>query len=200
MSPKSQVDLLRVLEQREYRRVGGEELLRSDVRVVAASNKDIKQLVDDDRFREDLFYRLNVIPIIVPPLRDRSDDIPLLVEHFLEQFCERHRRDPKRVAGETMQFLAGHSWPGNVRQLRNLIERLVITVEAPVIHASDLPEEMRAAATDDALTLATAVERAEKQAIVTALHHCNNHRERTAKLLGISVRNLHYRMSRYGLQ
>jgi two-component system NtrC family response regulator len=200
MSPKSQVDLLRVLEQREYRRVGGEELLRTDARVIAASNKDIRPLVAHGRFREDLYYRLNVVPIIVPPLRDRRDDIPLLVEHFLEQFCERHRREPKRVAGETMQFLVGHSWPGNVRQLRNLIERLVITVDGPVIHAADLPEEMRAATTDDALTLAAAVERAEKQAILAALRHSNNHRERTAKLLGISVRNLHYRMNRYGLQ
>jgi two-component system NtrC family response regulator len=200
MSPKSQVDLLRVLEEREYRRVGGEELMRTDARVIAASNKDIRQLVGDGRFREDLYYRLNVVPIVVPPLRDRRDDVPLLVEHFLEQFCERHRRELKRVAGETMQFLGGHNWPGNVRQLRNLIERLVITVEGPVIHAADLPEEMRIATTEDALTLATAVERAEKQAILAALRHSNNHRERTAKLLGISVRNLHYRMNRYGLQ
>jgi two-component system NtrC family response regulator len=99
-----------------------------------------------------------------------------------------------------MHTFVGHSWPGNVRQLRNLIERLVITVDGPVVHAADLPEEMRAATTHDALTLAAAVERAEKQAILAALRHCNNHRERTAKLLGISVRNLHYRMNRYGLQ
>ncbi len=100
MSPKSQVDLLRVLEQREYRRVGGEELLRTDARVIAASNKDIKQLIGDGRFREDLHYRLNVIPIVAPPLLDRRDDISFLAEHFLEQFCEHHRRDLKRVAGE----------------------------------------------------------------------------------------------------
>ncbi|MEX2285710.1 MAG: sigma-54 dependent transcriptional regulator, partial [Planctomycetaceae bacterium] len=193
MSPKSQVDLLRVLEQREFRRVGGEELIYSDARVIAASNQDIRQSVRDARFREDLYYRLNIVPITVPPLRDRRDDVPLLIEHFLDQFCTRHRREMKRAAGETMQILVSHNWPGNVRQLRNLIERLVITVEGPVIHAADLPEEMRAATTDDALTLAAAVERAEQQAIVAALHHCNNHRERTANLLGISVRNLHYR-------
>ena len=200
MSPKSQVDLLRVLEQREYHRVGGEELLHTDARIIAASNRNIQNLVDNGRFREDLYYRLNVIPIIVPPLRNRREDIPLLVEHFLEPFCERHRREQKRVAGEAMQILVGHSWPGNVRQLRNLIERLVITVEGPVIHAADLPEEMRTATTDDALTLNAAVERAEKKAILAALRHCNNRREATAKLLGISVRNLHYRMNRYGLQ
>ena len=200
MSPKSQVDLLRVLEQREYRRVGGEQLIRSNARVIAASNRDVQLLVGDGRFREDLYYRLNVIPIIVPPLRDRRDDIPLLVEHFLEQFCERHRRELKRVSGETVQFLMGYNWPGNVRQLRNLIERLVITVEGPAIHVADLPEKMRIAKSDDALTLTSAVERAEKQAIVNALCHCNNHRDRTAKLLGISIRNLHYRMNRYGLQ
>ncbi|MBI3464614.1 MAG: sigma-54-dependent Fis family transcriptional regulator [Planctomycetes bacterium] len=202
MSPKTQVDLLRVLEQREFRRVGGEDLIASDVRVIAASNKDIHQLVGDSRFREDLYYRLNVIPIIVPPLRDRREDIPLLVEHFLQQFCERHRRESKRVAGEALGVLAGHSWPGNVRQLRNLIERLVVTVEGPVIHAADLPEEMRTPPDSTAadLTLAATVERAEKQAILQALAACNHHRERTAKLLRISVRNLHYRMNRYGLQ
>jgi two-component system NtrC family response regulator len=200
MSPKSQVDLLRVLEQREYRSVGGEALIRTDARVIAASNKDIKPLVCGGTFRDDLFYRLNVIPIVVPPLRDRRDDIPLLVEYFLEHFCSRHRRKLKRVAGETMQLLAGHSWPGNVRQLRNLIERLVITVEKHFVHACHLPEELRAVPNDSALTLAAAVERAEKQAILNALQHCSNHRERTAKLLNVSVRNLHYRMNRYGLQ
>jgi two-component system NtrC family response regulator len=200
MLPKSQVDLLRVLEQREYRRVGGEELIRTDARLIAASNKDIRPLISHGRFREDLYYRLNVVPILVPPLRDRRDDIPLLVEYFMQHFCQRHRRELKRVAGETMQFLLGHNWPGNVRQLRNLIERLVITVEALVIDKADLPEEIRTATTDDALSLAAAVERAEKQAIIAALRHSNNHRERTAKLLGISVRNLHYRMNRYGLQ
>src|SRR5207244_3896031 len=117
MSPKTQVDLLRVLEQREFRRVGGEELITSDVRVIAASNKDIHHLVGDSRFREDLYYRLNVVPITVPPLRDRREDIPLLVEHFLEQFCERHRRAMKRVAGEAMQTFVSHTWPGNVRQV-----------------------------------------------------------------------------------
>lgn len=200
MSPKSQVDLLRVLEQHQFRRVGGEELIVSDARVIAASNKDFKPLIAEQRFREDLYYRLNVIPIVVPPLRDRRDNIPLLVEHFLGQFCERHQRDSKRVAGEAMQFLIGHNWPGNVRQLRNLMERLVITVEGPVIHAADLPEELRTVEANQAMTLEAAVERSEKQAILAALRHCNNHRERTAKLLGISVRNLHYRMNRYGLQ
>lgn len=200
MSPKSQVDLLRVLEQREYRRVGGEALMHTDARVVTASNKDIRNLVGDGRFREDLYYRLNVIPIIVPPLRDRRGDIPLLAEHFLQRFCVQHHRELKRMAGAAIHVLLGHSWPGNVRQLRNLMERLVITVEGPVIHAGDLPEEMRASVSDEAQTMAAAVEKAERQAIIAALCHCNNRREPTAKLLGISVRSLHYRMNRYELQ
>ena len=202
MSPKTQVDLLRVLETREFRRLGGEELIVSDVRLIAATNRDIGNVVRDGKFREDLYYRLNVIPLTVPPLRDRRDDIPLLVEHFLEQFHQRHCREPKRIAGEAMKILTSYSWPGNVRQLRNLVERLVVTAEGPVIHATNLPEEMRTSpdAGDADLTLNAAVERAEKQAILRALAACNHHRERTAKLLGMSVRNLHYRMNRYGLQ
>jgi len=202
MSSKTQVDLLRVLETREFRRLGGEQVIASDVRLIGATNRDIGNVVRDGKFREDLYYRLNVIPLMVPPLRDRRDDIPLLVEHFLEQFSQRHRREPKGVAGDAMQILTSHSWPGNVRQLRNLVERLVVTAEGPVIHATNLPEEMRTSsdAGDADMTLASAVELAEKQAILRALAACNHHRERTAGLLGMSVRNLHYRMNRYGLQ
>jgi two-component system NtrC family response regulator len=200
MAAKTQVDLLRVLEQQEFRRLGGEELIATDVRLIAATNQDIRQVVREGKFREDLYYRLNVVPLEVPPLRDRREDVPLLVEHFLRQFCQRHRREPKHVAGEALQYLVAHSWPGNVRQLRNLIERLVITVEGQVIHAADLPEEVRSVPTGEVFSLTAAVEQAEKQAILKALSQCNNHRERTARLLGISVRNLHYRMNRYGLQ
>jgi two-component system NtrC family response regulator len=200
MAAKTQVDLLRVLEQHEFRRLGGEELISTDIRFIAATNQAIRPLVADGRFREDLYYRLNVVPLHVPPLRDRREDIPLLVEHFLAHFCTRHRREAKNVTGESMQLLISHAWPGNVRQLRNLIERMVITVEGPVIHAADLPEEIRSASPAEAFSLTAAVEHAEREAIQWALSQCDGHRERTAKLLGISVRNLHYRMNRYGLQ
>jgi len=198
-SPKSQVDLLRVLEEHTFRRLGGEDVISVDVRVISATNKDIEQIVREGKFREDLFYRLNVVPLRLPPLRDRREDIPLLVDHFLAQFCARHGRDAKRMAADAIRLLVRHSWPGNIRQLRNFIERLVVTINDPVIHADDLPAEALSPAITCVGTLATAVEEAENRAILAALAECNYHRERTAKLLDISVRSLHYKMNRYGL-
>jgi DNA-binding NtrC family response regulator len=201
MAPKTQVDLLRVLEQRELRRLGGHELIALDVRLVAATHRDIDELVADGRLREDLYYRLNVVPVRIPPLRERRDDIPALVSHFLEQASARQGREPKRVAGAAMRVLCDYSWPGNVRQLRNGIERLVAVVEGPVIHVTDLPREMSAPSPGPGiLDLDTAVQEAEKATILAALAQCNNHRERTAAVLGISVRTLRYKMNRYSLQ
>jgi two-component system NtrC family response regulator len=199
ISPKSQVDLLRVLEEQKFHRLGGDDVISVDVRVISATNKDIDQVVGDGKFREDLYFRLNVVPLRLPPLRDRREDIPLLVEHFLAYFCARHRRDAIRMAPDAMRLLVGHSWPGNIRQLRNFIERLVVTINGPVIHADELPAEALSPAITRVGTLATAVEQAERQAVLAALAECDYHRERTAKVLDISVRSLHYKMNRYGL-
>lgn len=198
-SPKSQVDLLRVLEERELRRLGGERVIPVDVRVVSATNKDIEELIRGGSFREDLYYRLNVVPIRVPPLRARREDIPLLIDHFLAHFCERHRRPLKRLSADAIRALMSNAWPGNIRQLRNLVERLVVTVDNEVIHTEDLPAETRLQAAGKTCTLAEAVEEAERQAILNALASCDYHRERTAKLLDVSVRTLHYKMSRLGI-
>jgi two-component system NtrC family response regulator len=200
---KSQVDLLRVLETGQYARVGGEEQLESDARIVSATNKDVQQMVDEGTFREDLFYRLNIVPIQLPALRKRRDDIPLLVEHFLNHFCQRHRRPVKQIDGDAMRVLTAASWPGNVRQLRNVMERLVVTVTDDIIAAENLPTDLRSAESPDSdmgrRTLAEVTEQAEKDAIQAALAAADYHREQTAKSLGISVRTLHYKMSRYGL-
>ncbi|HZT81453.1 MAG TPA: sigma-54 dependent transcriptional regulator [Gemmataceae bacterium] len=200
MPPKTQVDLLRVLEQREVRPLGSETTVPLDVRLVTATHREMEALVREGRFREDLFYRLNVVPLRIPPLRERRDDVPLLAEHFLRQAEARHRRDPKQIAGSAMRILCDYPWPGNVRQLRNCMERLVVTLEGPVIHADDLPDDMRVAPSKRAVTLEQAVEEAEKAAILAALCESNQHRERAANLLGISVRTLHYKMNRYSLQ
>jgi two-component system response regulator AtoC len=194
------VDLLRVLEQREVRRLGGEEVIRLDVRLVVATHREMEVLVAEGRFREDLFYRLNVVPLRVPPLRERRDDIPPLVQHFLRQAETRHRRAAKEVAGIAMRILCNYPWPGNVRQLRNCMERLVVTVEGPTIHAEDLPAELAATPRQNVVTLEEAVQEVERAAIQAALQSCNQHRERAASSLGISVRTLHYKMNRYGLQ
>jgi two-component system NtrC family response regulator len=216
MVSKTQIDLLRVLETREVRRLGGGVMIPLDVRLVVATHQDIDGLVAAGKMREDLYYRLNVIPLRVPPLRERRDDVPLLVQHFIRWAQERHSREPKQVAGAAMRACCEYSWPGNVRQLKNCMERLVVTVEGPTIHLEDLPSEMRAARQDRAdgpptdsphvapkpavVTLEAAVAEAEKVAILAALEHCNHHRERTAQLLGISVRTLHYKMNRHSLQ
>jgi two-component system NtrC family response regulator len=200
MAPKTQVDLLRVLEQKEVRRLGGAELLSLDVRLVASTLRDVDELVVSAKFREDLYYRLNVIPLRVPPLRERLDDVPLLVEHFLRRACAQQRRETKEVAGAAMGALCGYSWPGNVRQLRNCIDRLVAVVEGPVIHVNDLPKTMLAPPGTVARDLDSAVQEAERAAILAALAQCNNHRERTARLLGVSIRTLQYKMNRLALQ
>ncbi|MEZ6118352.1 MAG: sigma-54 dependent transcriptional regulator [Pirellulaceae bacterium] len=201
MSPKSQLDLLRVLETGSFCRIGGEEMLQSDARIISATNKNIQELIEDGSFREDLYYRLNVIPIDIPSLRQRKEDIPLLVEHFLQLFCQRHQRPPKRFASAALQALVAFAWPGNIRQLRNLIERLVVTVTSSTIEPSDLPTEILPDTVDSAAPrlLSEVVEEAEKKAIQEALATHGFHREQTAKAIGVSVRTLHYKMSRYGL-
>jgi two-component system NtrC family response regulator len=216
MLTRTQIDLLRVLEQREVRRLGGGELIPLDVRLVVATHQDIDGLVASGRMREDLYYRLNVIPLRLPPLRERRDDIPLLTLHFIRWAQQQHGRDPKQVAGAAMRALCDYPWPGNVRQLKNCMERLVVTVEGPIIHLEDLPSEMRGqrlvpvvesstagpveALDQEVLTLDAAVAEAEKAAILAALSRCKHHRERSAQLLGISVRTLHYKMNRHCLQ
>ncbi|QDT16392.1 sigma-54-dependent transcriptional regulator [Alienimonas californiensis] len=200
---KCQIDLLRVLETGQYTRVGGEETLHADVRLISATNKSAQAEIERGAFREDLYYRLNVVPIEIPPLRRRQGDVPLLVEYFLAHFCQRHNRAPKVVAADAMHRLASARWPGNVRQLRNVVERLVITVPDDVIHADDVPEELAPSTAPPGApapaTLAEAVEEAEKTAVRAALAASGDHRERAANLLGVSVRTLHYKMSRYGL-
>jgi two-component system NtrC family response regulator len=216
MLAKTQVDLLRVLEQRELRRLGGEKLIPLDVRLVVATHQNVDELVARGRLREDLYYRLNVVPLRVPPLRERRSDIPLLVDHFLNWARGRHRQpgEPMRVTGEVMRALCDYSWPGNIRQLRNLMERLAVTVDGPLIQAQDLPPELRgyhpalpapetwppsltSATPRRVMTLDAAIAEAEKAAILAALAQCNHHRERAAQLLGISVRTLHYKLARH---
>jgi DNA-binding NtrC family response regulator len=199
---KSQVDLLRVLESARFTRVGGEEVIESDARIVSATNKDVQCLIEDGTFREDLYYRLNVVPIQIPALRERRDDIPLLVEHFLIHFCQRHHRQVKQMTDEAMQLLLSAGWPGNVRQLRNVIERTVVTVSDDLIRKDQLPRELQGTTpvSQSAIrTLTEVTEDAEREAIANALRAADCHREQTAKSLGISVRTLHYKMSRYGL-
>jgi two-component system NtrC family response regulator len=200
---KSQVDLLRVLETQRYTRVGGETELHSDARIVSATNRDVSQMLSDNSFREDLYYRLNIVPIFVPPLRSRLGDVPLLVDFFLDHFCRRHSRSRKAVQPDAMQQLVSFRWPGNVRQLRNIIERIVVTSTSDKISAADLPSDLSKTVPcrpdNSVRTLAEITEAAEKSGIEYALQANDHHRELTAKSLGISVRTLHYKMNKYDL-
>jgi DNA-binding NtrC family response regulator len=203
LSLKSQVDFLRVLETKEFRRLGGTKLIKVDTRIIAATNRNLEEAIKQADFREDLYYRLNVVPIHLPPLRERADDIPLLVERFLAEFSSHHHREPKEVSREAMSLLRLYSWPGNIRQLRNLMERLVVTVKDPTLQPQHLPEEIQASkenARTMLITLGSSLEEIEREAIRRTLAEVTNHREKAAKLLGISLRALQYKIKEYGIR
>jgi DNA-binding NtrC family response regulator len=202
LSPKGQGDLLKVLEDGAFRMVGGAELVRVDVRVIAATNKNLQQSVAEGKFREDLFYRLHIVPVLMPPLRERAEDIPLLVEKFFEHFCAKHKRRRKRLSADALQLFQRFQWPGNVRQLRNTIERLVITCREPVVNLVDLPEFLREhdrTATTFTVRPGTPLREVEKMLIRQTLTHVTSNRAEAARALGISRRALQYKLKEYGL-
>jgi transcriptional regulator with PAS, ATPase and Fis domain len=202
MSPKTQVDFIRVLQEKEFRRLGGTKLIRVDIRVIAASNRDLEARVRAGQFREDLYYRLNVVPIFLPPLRERREDIPLLAETFLDEFSQVHRRPQKRISREALRLLVSYDWPGNVRELRNVMERLIVTVQDDPIHPAHLPAGVQFKDTTSkavTLPLGRPLREVELEVIRRTLQEITSHREKAAALLGISPRALHYKLKRYGL-
>jgi DNA-binding NtrC family response regulator len=202
LSPKGQGDLLRVLEDSAFRMVGGSELIHVNVRVIAATNKQLQDAVKEGKFREDLYYRLQVVPILMPPLRDRAEDIPLLAERFFEHFTAKHKRRRKRLSAEAMQLCQRFPWPGNVRQLRNVIERLVITCREPLVEVAHLPDFLRDYERNTAtftVRPGTPLAEVEKMLIRQTLTHVTSNREEAAKALGISRRALQYKLKEYGL-
>jgi DNA-binding NtrC family response regulator len=202
MNPKTQIELLRVLECRELRRLGGSKTIAVDIRVIAATNKILSGEVAAGRFREDLFYRLNVVPIRVPALRERTEDIPILTNRFLQEFGNSYNRTPKRLTREAGESLLQHRWPGNVRELKNLMERLTVTVNDTVVQIGDLPDEYRPAMRSTptiSVDLGDTLEKVEEIVIRRTLAELTSHRERAAAILGISPRALHYKLRRIGL-
>ncbi len=195
MTPALQVKLLRVLQEREIRPVGADRTIKVDVRVIAASNRDLGTEVEKGRFREDLFYRLQVIPITVPPLRERRSDIPLLVQHFLERHNQQRPGAPVRIWEEAMVHLWEYDWPGNVRELENLIERLVILSDDGAIRVENLPPNIRSfisdkkiprpTLTDEGIDLNQAVEEFEYRLIDEALRRTKGNKQAAARLLGL---------------
>jgi DNA-binding NtrC family response regulator len=202
LSAKGQGDLLRVLEDGTFRMVGGTKMMRVNVRVVAATNKNLQEAVAAGKFRDDLLYRLQIVPIVIPPLRERPEDIPLLVESFLEHFTAKHKRRRKKLSTDAMRLCQRFPWPGNVRQLRNVIERLVITGKNATIEEADLPDFLVAhdqSATTFTIRPGMPLAEVEKLLIRQTLTHATANREEAAQLLGISRRALQYKLKQYGL-
>ncbi len=197
-----QAKILRVIQDKELERLGSEKVVKVDVRIIAATNRDLQTLVREGKFREDLYYRLNVVPIHIPPLRERREDIPLLLEHFLEHFNSKYRRKV-RIAPEAVQVLMEYEWPGNVRELENTVERLVVMHEG-IIKDVDLPPHILASrrrTTQDAFSnLPERIQLTEKEKIVEALERTGYVKSRAAKLLGYTFRQLDYRIKKYGIE
>jgi two-component system response regulator PilR (NtrC family) len=211
MSAVMQVKLLRVLQERRFRRVGGLEELTADIRVVAATNQDLARLIAEGRFREDLFYRINVIPISLPPLRDRREDIGLLAEHFLAKYNEQMGKDIAGVSRQSMELLVKHDWPGNIRELENVMERAVALESTPAILPESLPaairgDTVRAVAApvdglpDSGFDLEAHVKEIERGYIAEALKRAGGVQVKAAELLGMSFRSFRYYVKKYNLR
>jgi DNA-binding NtrC family response regulator len=202
---KNQVELLRALESREYQPLGDTEVHHADVRIIAASNRDLEASVQNGSFRDDLYYRLNVVPIDVPPLRSRRSDIPVLIETFLEEACRAYDQPLKRVDADTMESLIAYPWPGNVRELRNLIQRLVVTTAGPSILAHHLEEVLGGGQSADSdryfdVAIGSTIENVEAELIRQTLLRVTSNRRDAATVLGISVRSLQYKLKKYKIQ
>jgi two-component system NtrC family response regulator len=207
MPPSLQVKLLRVLQEMEFERVGGTKTIKVDVRILTASNRKLKEDIESGIFREDLFYRLNVVQIEVPPLKDRIEDIPLLVAHFIEKFQPSRKRNIE-LAPEVWKVLYSYHWPGNIRELENTIERALVMSSDETIILGDLPDYLVKKEEEKIdldkivprnLTLDEALEQIEGKLIVRALKSSNNVQSKAAEMLGISRHVMHYKMKKYGM-
>lgn len=200
-----QVKLLRVLQERRFERLGGTKPLAVDVRVIAATNRNLEEAVREGRYRQDLYYRLQVIPITVPSLRDRKDDIPLLIDHFVNKYTHENGMDPKRISDEALDLCLAYHWPGNVRELENAIESAVVMSDGDVIELENLinltqfGSDFDDVAGDSMLTLADSKGIAEKALLEKTLDEMSGNRTKAAKALGVTVRTIHYKIKKYGL-
>jgi len=215
MSPVMQVKLLRVLQERRFRRVGGLEELQADIRVIAATNQDLAKAIAEGRFREDLYYRINVIPISLPPLRERREDIPLLAQHFMAKYTEQMEKQITGISHEAMDLLVHHEWPGNIRELENVLERAVALEATPVVLPDSLPANIRGEAStrshvsvaapvsglpDTGFDLEAHVQEIERGYIAEALKRAGGVQVKAAELLGMSFRSFRYYVKKYNLR
>jgi len=209
-TPAMQVKLLRVIQEREFRRVGGTRDMKVDVRVIAATNKDLEKAIADGSFREDLYYRLDVIPILLPPLRQRAEDIPLLAQHFLERFARAGGKPVPSLSPQAMQVLVAHEWKGNVRELENLIERVIAFAAGPQITEADLegwlhrptaaPPTTPADLPPDGVDLEAVINSIEKDLLLKALEKAKWVKKKAATLLHLNARSFRYRLEKYTIK
>ena len=215
MSLKTQAKVLRILQDKKFERVGGTHTIEVDVRIFAATNKNLVEAIKNNQFREDLYYRLNVIPIVAPPLRERMEDLPALLKHYFELFAREQGREPKALSEDAMQILKHYSWPGNIRELKNLVERLSIMVRSPTIHTEDLPAEILEAVAARPLStqgspavgaevsalsdtgLKEAKSQFEREFIMKKLKENDWNISRTAQMLGIERAHLHRKIKAF---
>ncbi|MGQ9661729.1 MAG: sigma-54-dependent transcriptional regulator [Kiritimatiellia bacterium] len=208
IDPAIQVKLLRVLEEKKFERVGGDETIETDIRLIAASNRDLKALVEQGKFRQDLFFRLDVVSITLPPLRERPEDIPLLCNHFLREFSEKNHRQIEGITPDALNILSAYHWPGNVRELRNTIEKMVVLSRGGKLTARDLPLSLKEAIRSQGGLLPArtgsvsdsavgTLEEMEKRLILAALKRAGGSRTQAARELGISRRTLHRKLKQY---
>jgi transcriptional regulator with GAF, ATPase, and Fis domain len=195
LDPSLQAKLLRVLQERQFERVGGDRLITADVRIIAATNRDLQEAMRNKEFREDLYYRLSTFPIFLPPLRERPEDIPLLAEFLAAKTAQKQGRNPKRINQAAVIALQKYLWPGNVRELENVMERALIIASADEIMPADLPFSFESQHSKPG-TLAEV----EKKTILAALEANHGHQRKTAEQLGISLRTLQYRLKDYGIK
>ncbi|MCG8607581.1 sigma 54-interacting transcriptional regulator, partial [bacterium] len=208
ISESVQTKLLRVLQERKITRLGGTETIEVDVRIITATNRDLEEAIEGNRFREDLYYRLNVIPIVMPPLRERSTDIPLLLEHFVKKFSLENKMPPPTISEEAINLCIDYDWPGNVRELENAIENAIVLGEGQTILPEHLPFGMasnrRSSLKLDFLKNAgqkykDKMEAAEKMVLLEAIDRAKGNKSEAAKALDVSLRTMRYKIKKYGL-
>ena len=203
LEPLMQVKLLRVLEEQTFERVGGSKTVQVDVRLVAATNRNLRKLVSEGKFREDLFYRLSVVAVDLPPLRERREDIPLLVKAFLDEFSRENNKQVRELTPEALNLLLAYDWPGNVRELRNALEQMVVLARAERLTVRDVPAQIRGSVDVTKISVVRVgmtVEEAERQLIKQALKETDGNRTKAAKKIGISRRTLHRKLKEYKLE
>jgi len=207
LTPGMQVKLLRVLQEREFERVGGNQTIKTDVRVIVATNRDLEKAIREGMFREDLYYRLNVVAVVIPPLRDRKEDVPALVEHFIKKYSAENRKQISGVSSEVRDLLMRYTYPGNVRELENIIERAVVLSKKGAITTADLPIHLRADASETTLStgklsgsLNETLDTIERGLILEALKESGGVQTRAAERLGISERVFRYKLKKYRIR